>query len=603
MTLYAEILETDPTKIVLPNFEWRYQELVKALPSSSYNSKTNLWHLNLTWPTCLALQTTFAEKLSIGPNLAQWWKDEYNNRILPSYQLRHVLSVDEGYDFLYPHQRADVQFLSLARRAILANGLGSGKSRSSFATLRHMHEQGEDVFPVLITCPNSTKRGWKNEIEEVMPGLDIRVVDGNVTQRRKLLEPGADVYILNWESVRTHSRLKAYGNVALKKCVECKGKKPDVTVNTCEVHIKELNKIGFKAVIGDEIHRIKDPSAKVSRAFKAATGDADIRIALSGTPIASTPADLFSTLNWLYPEAYPSKIKFLDRFCDLSMNAYQETVVLGIKNHMKAEFFGGIDPILRRMPKEAILPFLPPVMYERRDVEMNPKQKKAYEQMKKHMIAQLDGEQVIATSSPLTQMGRMHQFASAYGEIQVKQIYNSETQEYEDKEYLVLSDPSCKVDAFMNDIEEFGSDSVVVFAQSKQLIMLLSNHLTKAGYSHGLITGDQDTYEREMHMKNFQAGKTKFVLSTIQAGGTGITLTKARVAVFLQRSWDMIGNVQAEGRNHRIGSEQHDSILIVDYVTAGSVEERVIEAVRTKTDNLQEILRDKTLMLKHLKEG
>jgi SNF2 family DNA or RNA helicase len=101
-------------------------------------------------------------------------------------------------------------------------------------------------------------------------------------------------------------------------------------------------------------------------------------------------------------------------------------------------------------------------------------------------------------------------------------------------------------------------------------------------------------------MANFQSGHTKYILCTIAAGGTGITLTAGSTAVFLQRSWSMIENMQAEARVHRIGSEKFDHIRILDYVTKDSVEELVFKAVEAKTDQLEFILRDKELMRKFL---
>jgi SNF2 family DNA or RNA helicase len=130
---------------------------------------------------------------------------------------------------------------------------------------------------------------------------------------------------------------------------------------------------------------------------------------------------------------------------------------------------------------------------------------------------------------------------------------------------------------------------------------MLSARLDKAKIPHGLITGDQDAVTRQMHMKAFQDGQTQLILCTIAAGGTGITLTKGRYGVFLQRSWSMVENTQAEGRVHRIGSQQHESVHIIDYVTAGSCQETVFKAVAEKGKNLEFILRDKELMKKYLK--
>lgn len=600
MPVVAEIDEENPKKIKTSQHEWRFQEILKALPTSHWDKKLSVWRFNLNWQTCLALKAELGDLFIAGPNLKQWMADEYNNRILPAYTLRDKIEA-EGYERLFPHQRGDVQFLSTAERAILANGLGSGKSQSAFSTVRYLYEhKGINPFPALIVCPNSTKFQWKNEIEEVWPGLKVEVLDGTVTKRRKALASQAHVYIINWEGVRSHSRLQPYGSIALKKCPEHGGKDPKVTASTCEVHSKELNEIDFVTVIGDEAHRIADPSTKVARAFKAATGDARYRFALTGTPIRSAPDDLFSILNWLMPEAYPSKVKYIDRFCLSHSDAWGTLHVSGIRKEMEQEFFSGLDPFLRRMPKELILPFLPPILRSRRDVEMGTKQKKAYEQMRDQMLAELDDD-VITTSSALIKMMRMLQFASAYGEVDYREVLDKDSGEVYEKAFVTLSDPSSTLDAFMEDLPDFGGESVVVFAVSKQLINMLSSRLSKAGIHHGLITGDQDAETRQMHMKNFQDGQTQLILCTIAAGGTGITLTKGRYGVFLQRSWSMIENTQAEGRVHRIGSQMHESIHIIDYVTAGSCQETVFAAVEAKAKNLEFILRDKELMKKYLK--
>ena len=79
----------------------------------------------------------------------------------------------------------------------------------------------------------------------------------------------------------------------------------------------------------------------------------------------------------------------------------------------------------------------------------------------------------------------------------------------------------------------------------------------------------------------------------MQAGGVGITLTRAGYLVRLQRSWSQIDNLQTEDRVHRIGSEQHDKITIIDVVTAGTIEQsRQVERLQEKGANLNEVLRD-----------
>jgi SNF2 family DNA or RNA helicase len=168
----------------------------------------------------------------------------------------------------------------------------------------------------------------------------------------------------------------------------------------------------------------------------------------------------------------------------------------------------------------------------------------------------------------------------------------------------VLTEPSCKVDALMDDIKsgDFGNDSVAVCAVSRQLIYLLSAALTKEGIRHGLITGAQNEDERQQAVDDFQAGKIKWILFTAQAGGVGITLTAARRLIMLQRPWSLVDHRQALDRVHRIGSEIHDSIIVTDYVTEGTIEERVIQVLETKADSFEEVVKDKEQLLKMLQE-
>jgi SNF2 family DNA or RNA helicase len=219
--------------------------------------------------------------------------------------------------------------------------------------------------------------------------------------------------------------------------------------------------------------------------------------------------------------------------------------------------------------------------------------------MRDNMIAELEGDgssDVVVAPSVLTQTTRLVQLANSYAETTVDET----TGEMK----VLLSEPSCKVDQLMDDIKsgDFGEDSVAVCAVSRQLIELLSAAMTKASIPHGLITGAQDEDERQQAIDDFQSGRTKWILFTAQAGGVGVTLTAARRLVMLQRPWSLVDYKQALDRVHRIGSEIHDSIVIMDYVTEGTIEERVIQALDTKADNFDQVVRDRVKLLDLLKD-
>lgn len=584
-------------KNVIIHTEWRFKELCKSIPGSKWDPKEQQWRVPTSWATCLALRSTFREDLVIGPRLAEWAGQEVATRINPANELRELEVIEDGFnEDLFPHQRAGVKFLAIARRALLADEPGLGKTAQAIRALKELQDRGEDVFPALIVCPNTLKKNWKREFERWWPGVDVEVIKGSATQRRKIFEEEADVYVINWESLRSHSRLSGYGSIALAKCTECGGHDDRVSENRCEVHLRELNNIDFRAVVADEIHRSKEPKSKQTRALWAATGDADIRFALTGTPIANNVLDMWSILHWLSPDEWPSKTRWIDRMINTMMNAFGGMMVLGVKPHMEQEFYGAINPRMRRMLKQKVLPWLPDMLFERKDVEMSTKQKKAYDQMRDLMIAELEDGESVTAPSPLTQTIRLLQFASSFAEMSVDETTGESK--------VTLIGPSCKVDAVMDDIKngDFGDDSVAVCAVSRQLIDLLSAEMTKEKIPHGLITGTQNEDERQQAVDDFQAGKIKWILFTAQAGGVGITLTAARRLIMLQRPWSLVDHKQALDRVHRIGSEIHDSIMITDYVTEGTIEERVIQVLETKADNFEQIVRDKAQLLSLLKD-
>jgi SNF2 family DNA or RNA helicase len=584
---------------IIIDADWRFKELCKSLPGSSYDSARQAWKVPASWSSCLALRSTFKNDLELGDALKQWASDVKLNFVEPAMALRNVevLPDGEGDQDLFPHQRAGVKFLATAKRALLADEPGLGKTAQAIRGIKAIKDSGEDVFPALIVCPNTLKKNWEREFKRWWPEVKVQVIKGTPIQRRKQFEEeNVDVYVINWESLRTHSRLSGYGSIALARCPECKGHDERVTVNKCEVHERELNKIDFKAVVADEMHRSKDPKSKQTRALWAASGESKIRFALTGTPIANNVLDLWAILHWISPENWPSKTKWIDRMVNTMLNAFGGMMVLGLKPEMETEFHATVDPHMRRMLKANVLPWLPPVINERRDVEMSTKQKKAYEQMRDHMIAELEGSGPVVAPSVLTQTTRLHQFASSYAEMVVDEVTGDQR--------AILSDPSCKIDALMDDISngDFGDDSVAVCAVSRQLLELLSARLEKAKIPHGMITGAQDEDERQRAIDDFQSGRTKWILFTDKAGGVGVTLTAARQLVMLQRPWSLVDHKQALDRVHRIGSEIHDSILIIDYVTEGTIEERVIQVLESKAENFEQIVNDKSRLLQLLKD-
>jgi SNF2 family DNA or RNA helicase len=588
--------------------EFRDKALAEALPGSKYDTDIHRWTAPLTWATCKAARGLFFDRLTVGPVLAEWATTEYRERIYPALISRqHIALPDEDEDdlariirtwrvpeglSLYPFQEAGVHFLATAKRALLTDEMGTGKTAQVIRTLAALTSLGQNPFPALVVCPNTLKRTWAAEFHKWWPQVPVSIVEGGPKAKRDQILNATHVVIINWETLRMFSRLAPYGDIRLKHCWLCD---PTITEGDptgkptyCERCRKELNQRAWVTVIGDEIHRAKDPKAKQTRAFwSCITGATTYRFGLTGTPIANNPIDLWPALRAIDEKSWPSRSAYIDRYCLITPNVWSGGVsVIGIRPEMRNEFFEIVDPNMRRMPKDAVLPFLPPKNYVTRYVDMAPKQAKAYKQMEDDLVTQFD-QGLLVAMNPLVQLTRLVQFASAYAE-------------FNEQGEVRLTTPSCKVDALVDVLEDLDQEPCVVFAQSRQLIELAGAKLDQLKTSHAYVTGGQSTYERQQAVEDFQAGRTRVILCTIAAGGVGLTLTKANTAVFLQRSWSMVDNRQAEDRVHRIGSEIHDTVNIVDIVATGTVEERQREVLTSKDEMLEEIVRDRAFLARVL---
>lgn len=469
-------------------------------------------------------------------------------------------------------QRSGVAFLVKSERALLCDPMGTGKTGQLIRAMQVLQEMGSRPFPALVVCPNSLKLStWSQELTTWAPEILTQVVDGNATQRRKQLASGADCYILNWEAVRLHSRIAGYGTIALTE----KEKAP-----------KELNELGLRTVICDEAHKGKDPRTAQTRAVWAVMHEAQFRFQATGTPVAQNIGDLWALLHGIEPEWFPAKTKYLDYFADTSLNTFGGLEVHGIQDQHKDEFFKIVDPLMRRIPKEAALPELPPVLpVQIRHTVMSAKQKKAYDEMERDMIAQLND--LLVAPNPLSQLIRLSQFAAASA------VMNEAGE-------LKLAAPSSKVDDLVELLEEMGDEPLVVAAVSRQLIELAADRLKKLKISFGLVTGAQSVFERQEAVQRFQAGHLRVIMLTLGAGAEGITLTRANTMLFMQESYSEIQNAQARDRVHRIGSERHEFVQIIKQITPGSVEERKEELLATKQMRMEEVVRDRETLAKLL---
>ena len=568
--------------------EWREKELCKEVPGCRWDQNKRLWWVPLSWASCVALRGVFAERLEIDDSLNQWALNELETRITPCMELRHSnerravygssgITHNEAYSTqedlaLEDLQTVAVDFLATAQRALCGDGMGSGKSVEAVCSVEELANRfgDENVFPCVIVSTKTMLETWVEEVSRWAPHRRVEAVRGPKNKRVKTLESGAHYYIVNWEMLAGHSKLAPYGNT---------------TSTDKDKERKELDALAPKTVVADEAHRAKNPKAKQTRAWWNISWPAFFSFALTGTPVSKTPEDLWSIMHGVCPWEWPSKTAWVDRYGQKQWNMFGGVDVKGLRGDTQDELFKYLDPRFIRRPTSAVIPNiaekLPPRVIK---LEMVPRQEKAYKEMKTEMIAQLDDEQWLISTSPLTKMTRLLQLASAYLEI--------------DGENVKMIEPSCKVDGMMDVIEGLDEDPLVVFAQHKQLIDIAAARLDKENIPYGIITGAVTELDRATYVRRFQDGQLPVMLATVSAGGEGITLTKARHVLFLQRTASLIQNKQAEDRVYRRGQDR--PVQPIYFVTAGTVDERMIQLGAERDVTFEQIVRDKETLRKML---
>lgn len=493
---------------------------------------------------------------------------------------------------LYRFQKEMVDKFVNVPSVLCGDEMGLGKTVEALAldlrrrtTQLNGHKQTD--CKTLIIAPLSVLDSWVKHIKAMWPAAKIVVIDpkNRADFVNKLRQP-YHYYLVHWQGL---------------------------------IKLPELQEGIWWHVIADEVHRAKNRKTQWTQALKRIP--TRYKTGLSGTPADNAPQDLWSILNWLYPKIWTSEWSFKRYFVRVQSHnkgqceafdpvsgevceGYHKTAykqIVGVA-HVDELHEAMRSYYIRRL-KEDVLQDLPDKYYSTISVELQPRQRRIYDQMQEEMLAWVGEheQEPIAAPVVIAQLTRLKQFALAYAElVTVTRRKKDCTQDpCQDSGKCIghqvqtvrLSEPSTKLDAVMEIIEDNQDEQFVVFSESKQIINMLANRLASAGMTHVVLTGDTPQDERGKIVDLFQQHKVRLFLGTIDAGGEGITLTAASTVIFLDRKWNPSKGMQAEDRLHRIG--QKNAVHVIDVVARDTIDGGRLQQLKLKWSWLKALLGDK----------
>ncbi len=430
--------------------------------------------------------------------------------------LPEVVLPDDLRADLRDYQKEGVRWLTFLRDeklgGILADDMGLGKTLQCACIFQAKKTS-------LVVCPKSVLFNWEAELARFRPSLRVARYHGS----DRAIDPSADVVLATYAVMR--------------------------------LDIDHLVTKSFATVVFDEAQFLKNPDSLVARA--AFRLQADMRIALSGTPIENRLQEIWSLFHATQPGMLGGRHSFRARFEDPIARGDAEAT---------ARLRALIAPFLLRRTKAQVLPELPPRTEQTHLVELEAEERTLYNVVL--AAAQTHCADLVgAGRGPLEVLEallRLRQVACHSALVPGQKAASSS-----------------KLDALMGLVEDArdAGHRLLVFSQWTSLLDLVEPALANLGVTFDRLDGT--TRDRGGVVARFQAadGPTVLLLS-LKAGGTGLNLTAADHVVLLDPWWNPAVEDQAADRAHRIGQDR--PVVVHRLVAKDTVEERMQELLSRK---------------------
>jgi hypothetical protein len=443
---------------------------------------------------------------------------------------------------LMHHQAEFIEAVARGHRTfLLADEPGLGKTAQSLIAA-----SVADAFPLLAVVPNVVKMNWAREVQKWIPNRTSTVIHGDGAD----LDAFADVVIVNYEVLDRHSGW--------------------------------LKTLGFKGMVVDEAHFIKNHSAQRSKlVLSLATALRERRsdpllMALTGTPVINSTEDfkaIWQFLGWI--DDTKPRAELMARLEETGLSpaepgflaeARRAVIDMGIVRRRKVD-------VAADLPSKRVVDL--PVEL---DDEAGRSIQKAERELQQRLVQRY--RSLAAGRKPETFEQKM-QLVRLIAQQELEESRSATTGE--NIFTMIRKIGSAKA--------ALAADYATQLARSTGKVVLFAKHIDVMDQAEAIfarrdiksvsIRGDQTAAARERAVDSFlHDKKTKAIVCSLSAAGVGINLQVASNVVLAELSWTAAEQQQAIDRTHRIG--QTEPVTAWRIIAAHTIDARIAELVDSK---------------------
>lgn len=430
--------------------------------------------------------------------------------------------------------------------------MGLGKTVITLTAIQELIYNRFAVSRVLIIAPKKVAEAtWSTEAAkwEHLKHLRFSLILGSEQKRIRAACASADVYVINRENV-----------VWLVDYLR--------------------NNWWFDMVVIDESSSFKNHRAKRFKSLTWIQPHVARLIELTGTPAPNSLADLWAQLYLLDGGKRLGRniTAFRDSFFRANTHnghftTYEET------EGAAQEIQQRISDICISMKSEDYLQ-LPELVYDLVPVQLDPKAKKAYDEMEREMLLQID-EEVIDAGSAAALSNKLLQLCNGA-------VYTGDGDKW-----VTLHD--CKLEAFMELIERLNGQPALVFYNFKHDRERLLSVLAKAKKRVRILQKPEDAdawNRRELDVLLAHPASCAYGLN-LQQGGNHV--------IWFGLNWSLELFLQANKRLHRQG--QTSTVFVHELAVQDSRDTDVIAALQDKDATQDALIESLKVRIKKVKEG